>query len=55
MKTVPWKTEAAADEGKPVDTDSHDTDGHETGGHETGGKGAAATDPGAQPVAQFAD
>ena len=50
VKTVPWKTEAAADEGKPVDTDSHDNDGKENAG-----KGANAADPSAQPVAQFAD
>ena len=50
VKTVPWKTEAATDEGKPIDTDSHDTDVTESGG-----KDAAATGSTAQPVAQYAD
>ncbi|MCJ2028270.1 efflux RND transporter periplasmic adaptor subunit [Methylobacterium sp. J-043] len=55
VKTVPWKTETSADEGKPIDADSHDTDGRETSGKETNGKSSAATDPATQPVAQFAD
>ncbi|MFF8799151.1 MULTISPECIES: efflux RND transporter periplasmic adaptor subunit [unclassified Methylobacterium] len=49
VKTVPWRTEAASEDGKPVDTDSHDTDGTENG------KDSAATGSTAQPVAQFQD
>lgn len=49
VKTIPWRTEAASEDGKPVDTDSHDTDGTENG------KDSAATGSTAQPVAQFQD
>ena len=49
VKTVPWRTEAASEDGKPVDTDSHDTDGTENG------KDSAATGSTAQPVAQYHD
>ena len=47
VKTVRWKAEPHADDGKPVDADSHDTDGHD--------KTSAATGSVAQPVAQFQD
>ena len=49
VKTIPWRTEAASEDGKPVDTDSHDTDGTENG------KDSAATGSTAQPVAQYHD
>ncbi|PXW52093.1 efflux RND transporter periplasmic adaptor subunit [Methylobacterium sp. B4] len=49
VKTIPWRTESASEDGKPVDTDSHDTDGTENG------KDSAATGSTAQPVAQYQD